>query len=122
MARNEGTSNGNEAEDSLEAIFRLQREYVGMLDLTRYPNELEKRISAICVAIIHEAVELQRVTSWKWWKKFEEFDVKHAKEELVDIWHFVVQASTELGMDPTDILQAYKTKNEVNRERQRVGY
>ncbi|MFB3043568.1 MAG: dUTPase [Nitrososphaerales archaeon] len=122
MVRTKIETDGNEGGDSLEAIFQLQREYVGMLDLQRYPTEVEKRISSLCVAIIHEAVELQRMTSWKWWKKVEEFDIDHAKEELVDLWHFIVQASAELGMGPSDILHEYRRKNEVNRERERKGY
>ena len=122
MAETKNETNGNQGEDSLETIFRMQSEYVGILDLKRYPNEVDKRISSLCMAIIHEAVELQRLTSWKWWKKAEEFDIEKAKEELVDIWHFVVQASVELGMGPFDILKEYRKKNEINRERERRGY
>jgi dimeric dUTPase (all-alpha-NTP-PPase superfamily) len=48
---------------------------------------------------------LQRLTAWKWWKKPVEFDRKAAKEELIDIWHFLVQASIELGMDPAEIVE-----------------
>ena len=40
-----------------------------MMNLDRYPNDTEGRISALCTAMIHEAVELQRTTNWKWWKK-----------------------------------------------------
>ena len=45
-----------------------------------------------------------------------------AREELIDIWHFVVQASLELDLTPDDIVSEYKKKNEINRERQRNGY
>ena len=38
---------------------------------------------------MHEAVELQRTTNWKWWKTPTEFDQNEAREELIDIWHFV---------------------------------
>lgn len=93
-----------------------------MMDLSRYPRTTEGRISALSTAIIHEAVELQRLTSWKWWKKPKPFDSAAAKEELIDIWHFVVQASIELGMGPEDILEEYKKKNKVNRDRQTSGY
>lgn len=92
------------------------------MDLSRYPQSAEDRIAALSTAIIHEAVELQRLTNWKWWKKPTPFDSAAAKEELIDIWHFVVQASIELGMGPEDILQEYKKKNKVNRDRQTSGY
>jgi dimeric dUTPase (all-alpha-NTP-PPase superfamily) len=82
----------------------------------------EERISALCTAIIHEAVELQRLTNWKWWKKMMEFDENEAKEELIDIWHFVVDASIELGMMPQDILDEYLEKNQINKDRQKNRY
>ena len=108
--------------DTLETIFSMQKELAGMMDLSRYPSQEEGRVSALCTAIIHEAVELQRLTSWKWWKRPAPFDSNAAREELIDIWHFVVQASIELGMTPSDILEEYRKKNNVNRDRQRSGY
>lgn len=108
--------------DHLKSIFALQKGLSEMMSLDRYPDDSEGRISALCTAIIHEAVELQRLTNWKWWKKPTTFDKKEAKEELIDIWHFVVQASLELDLTPDDILKEYKRKNEINRERQSNGY
>jgi dimeric dUTPase (all-alpha-NTP-PPase superfamily) len=108
--------------DSLEIVFSMQRELTSMMDLSRYPNSVEGRVSALSTAIIHEAVELQRLTSWKWWKRPTAFDSTAAKEELIDIWHFVVQASIELGMSPSDIVEEYSKKNVVNRNRQTSGY
>ena len=100
----------------------MQKDLAGMMDLSRYPESAEGRVSVLSTAIIHEAVELQRLTSWKWWKKPAQFDSAAAREELIDIWHFVVQASIELGMTPADILEEYKKKNKVNRDRQTSGY
>lgn len=109
-------------EDRLDSIFALQKGLENMMNLTRYPSDVEGRITALCTAIIHEAVELQRTTNWKWWKKPIKFNEEEAKEELIDIWHFVVQASLELKLTPDDILEEYKRKNEINRDRQRNGY
>jgi dimeric dUTPase (all-alpha-NTP-PPase superfamily) len=99
-------------DDRLEKIFQLQK---GLSDS-------EGRVSALCTAIMHEAVELQRTTNWKWWKTPTAFNESEAREELIDIWHFVVQASLELNLTPDDIVDEYKRKNEINRERQRKGY
>jgi dimeric dUTPase (all-alpha-NTP-PPase superfamily) len=109
-------------DDTLEAIFSMQKELASTMDLSRYPTSAEGRVSALSTAIIHEAVELQRLTSWKWWKKPTSFDSRAARVELIDIWHFVVQASIELGMTPADVLDEYKKKNKVNRDRQTSGY
>ena len=108
--------------DRLDLIFALQKGLADMMNLDRYPKDTEGKVAALCTAIIHEAVELQRTTNWKWWKKPVSFNKDEAKEELIDIWHFVVQASLELGLTPKDILDEYQRKNEINRERERSGY
>lgn len=109
-------------DDTLSEIFRMQKEFVSMMKQNRFPQTKEERISNLCTAIIHEAVELQRLTNWKWWKRPVKFDEDKAREELIDIWHFVVHASIELGMEPTEILNEYRRKNMINRERQVNGY
>jgi len=109
-------------EDKLEEIFSLQKGLTEMMNLDRYPNDVEGRVAALCTAMIHEAVELQRTTNWKWWKKPTEFNQAEAKEELIDVWHFLIQASLELELTPDDILKEYQRKNEINRQRQKDGY
>ena len=109
-------------EDRLDSIFSMQKGLENMMNLDRYPKDTEGKVSALCTAIMHEAVELQRTTNWKWWKTPTEFDEKEAKEELIDIWHFVIQASLELNLTPEDILKEYERKNEINRQRQKDGY
>jgi dimeric dUTPase (all-alpha-NTP-PPase superfamily) len=109
-------------EDKLDSIFALQKGLENMMNLDRYPKDTEEKVSALCTAIMHEAVELQRTTNWKWWKTPTAFDEAEAREELIDIWHFVVQASLELNLTPEDILKEYERKNEINRQRQKDGY
>ena len=125
--------NENNNEDMLKTIFQKQKElhqtimtYSSSID-SQYSKKFlslsnEERISVLCTAIIHEAVELQRLTNWKWWRKMLEFDENQAKEELIDIWHFVVDASIELGMTPQNILDEYVKKNQINKDRQKNGY
>lgn len=108
--------------DVLEEIFTLQKKLAKMMKEDRYPKDIEGRISSLCTAIIHETVELQRTTNWKWWKTPTGFNQEEAREELIDIWHFVVQASLELGLNPSDILNEYKKKNKINIKRQKTGY
>jgi len=110
------------SEDRLQMIFSLQKGLAEMMNLDRYPKDVEGRVAALCTAIIHESIELQRTTNWKWWKKPTKFNEVEAREELIDIWHFVVQASIELKLSPDDILGEYKRKNEINRERQKNDY
>jgi dimeric dUTPase (all-alpha-NTP-PPase superfamily) len=108
--------------DVLETIFKLQKELARITTPTRYPQVKEERISLLATAMIHEAIELQRLTNWKWWKKPTKFDETRAKEEVIDLWHFLVQTSIELGMTPKEILDEYLRKNQINKERQEKGY
>ena len=109
-------------DDKLDSIFSLQKGLTNMMNLDRYPQSTEDRVSALCTAIIHESIELQRTTNWKWWKTPTQFNEDEAREELIDIWHFVIQASIELNLTPDEILGEYKRKNEINRQRQKDGY
>jgi len=109
-------------DDILNNIFQLQKDYTSILELNRYPKDKEERISALCTAIIHETIELQSLTSWKWWKQSSTFNQTLAKEKFIDIWHFVVQASIKINMSPKDILNEYKRKNKINHMRQKQGY
>lgn len=108
--------------DRLDVIFDMQKDLASMMKPGRYPQGVEERVSALCTAIIHEVIELQRTTNWKWWKTPTQFNETEAKEELIDIWHFVIQASIELGLTPDDIITEYRNKNEINKNRQRTGY
>ena len=60
--------NDESKDDILKQIFQLQKDYTSLLKLDRYPKKQDERISVLCTAIIHETIELQRLTSWKWWK------------------------------------------------------
>lgn len=110
------------AMDKLDRLLKLQRELSIELASERYPCTMEQRISFLCLALIHESVELQRLTNWKWWKRPREFDVENAKGELIDMWHFLLQASIELGMTADDILQYYMQKYEINKFRRKSNY
>jgi len=109
-------------EDKLDSIFAMQKSLADMMNLDRYPKDTEGKVSALCTAIMHEAVELQRTTNWKWWKTPTKFNEAEAREELIDIWHFVIQASLELNLTSDDILKEYERKNEINKQRQKDGY
>ena len=116
------TQNNPKSDDILKKIFQMQQDYTSLLKLDRYPVSLDEKISVLCTAIIHETIELQRLTSWKWWKNPVPLNQELAKEELIDIWHFVVQASMELELTPEDILKEYERKNQINRQREATGY
>lgn len=108
--------------DKLEKLIEMQRNLAGVLASPRYPSKTEERISYLCTAITHESIELQRLTNWKWWKTPTEFDLEEAKEELIDIWHFILQATIELDMTADDVVKYYSKKNKINKKRKKMNY
>ena len=112
----------NQYQDMLEKIFEEQKKLVEYLEVDRYPKKTDERVSALMTAIVHEAIELQDLTSWKWWKRPSGFEIELAQTELIDILHFVIQAAMESRMTPQKVLEEYMNKNYINRERKRSGY
>ena len=108
--------------DKLEKLIEMQRNLASVLASSRYLSKTEDRISLLCTAITHEAIEFQRLTNWKWWKKPTEFDSEEAKEELIDIWHFVLQATIELDVTADDVVKYYSKKNKINKKRKKMNY
>ncbi len=80
------------------------------------------RIFMICSALLHETVELQRETNWKWWKTNKELEMDKIQEEVIDLWHFLIQLSIESGLNPTSLVERYIKKNKENLNRQKKGY
>ena len=73
-------------------------------------------------AMSQEIAELIDSVPWKWWAKYQEFDLQNARVEVVDLFHFIISLGQVLGMDAADIHNLYMQKNRVNFERQDSGY
>jgi dimeric dUTPase (all-alpha-NTP-PPase superfamily) len=80
------------------------------------------RVFMLSTALVHEAIELQRETNWKWWKKESTVSKEKIHGEIIDIWHFLIQISIESGLDSKKIVEKYIEKNEENLKRQLKGY
>lgn len=114
-----------EKNDSLGQIFNAYTQYHDEYFKEKFDNkfpELDQKVDKLCTAIIHEATELQRLTSWKWWKQPVQFNTEKAKEELIDIFHFVLAIAIFLGMTPQTFTYEFMKKLNVNVDRQRNGY
>ena len=109
--------------DKLDALFELQMMLADKCTRNEYDEKtVDGKVSLLCTAMIHEVVELQRETNWKWWKTPVEFNLSNAKEELIDVLHFVIQCAIEMDMTPDEIVKVYKSKHEENVRRQEDGY
>jgi dimeric dUTPase (all-alpha-NTP-PPase superfamily) len=128
---NEKESNIQE-KDKLEVLFDKQNDLFKK-ELGSTENKMKSlyeikepfdgyRIFMLSSALLHEAVELQRETNWKWWKSKSKTNKDKIQEEIVDIWHFLIQVSIEAGLDPKTLTEKYTEKNRENIKRQENGY
>ncbi len=110
----------NNTIDKLEILFDLQNtfdEYIREKRSLDYSNK-EEWVQKICTAIITEACELNDACNWKWWKNKKKIDWDNVKEEIIDLWHFLISVSLKVGLKPRDIVNHYIDKNLENYNRQ----
>lgn len=113
--------------DKQNELFKKQLENIAAVNKMRNLYEIKEpfdgyRIFMLSTALLHEAVELQRETNWKWWKKETKTDIDKVQEEIIDIWHFVIQVTIEAGLDSKKLIEKYMEKNRENLARQERGY
>ena len=142
----DGPDKVGEIKDKLEYLFEMQKSLITQdYDSTKIKNsekipvdnnpenkmkklyEMKEpfsgyRIFMISSALVHEAIELQRETNWKWWKKDKTVDNEKLQEEIIDLWHFLLQLSIESGFEPQTLISKYMKKNKENTGRQIRGY
>jgi len=106
--------------DKLEMLFDLQNtfdEYIKEKRNLDYSNK-EYWIQQMCRCIITEACELNDATNWKHWKNKKDIDWNNVKEEIIDLWHFLISISIKVGLKSEDIINQYINKNIENYNRQ----
>ena len=97
-------------ENKMKKLYEMEEPFLGY------------RIFMISSALVHEAIELQRETNWKWWKKDKAIDNEKLQDEVIDLWHFLIQLSIEAGFEPQTLISKYIEKNKENTGRQLRGY
>jgi dimeric dUTPase (all-alpha-NTP-PPase superfamily) len=112
-------------QDKLEQIFQLQDQLnrrIGINAAALTDEEQVQWVLNYTRAMSQEIAELVDSVPWKWWAKYQKFDVQNARVEVVDLFHFLVSIAQVLGMGADDVYQAYVKKNQVNHQRQDSGY
>ncbi len=111
--------------DKLEEIFEMQYELnkrIGIDSANMSDEDKIKWTLNYSRALSQENCELVDSLPWKWWAKYQNFDIQNARVEVVDMLHFLVSMAQVLGMTAEDFYQAYTKKNKVNHNRQDSGY
>ena len=117
----------------LKEMFEIQeksQEYLGTWDKIDGSPEMEQKfINQMILACQEEIVEIMRETAYKnpefvefGWKKGQGWNQENFKEEIIDLWHFVMNLALVSGMKSEEFYERYKKKNEKNIERWNGDY
>jgi dimeric dUTPase (all-alpha-NTP-PPase superfamily) len=115
----------NAVPDKLAELFRMQESLnarIGVHTAGMSEAEQTKWVLNYTRAMTQEIAELTDSVPWKWWAKYQKFDLQNARVEVVDLFHFLISLAQTLGMSADDVFAAYVKKNEVNFKRQDTGY
>ncbi len=111
--------------DKLETMFNMQQslnERIGVRTAGMDEAQQTQWVLNYSRAMSQELAELIDSVPWKWWAKYQKFDMQNARVEVVDLLHFLISLAQTLGMSADDVFQKYMKKNEVNVQRQESGY
>jgi dimeric dUTPase (all-alpha-NTP-PPase superfamily) len=114
-----------EKPDQFRELFRMQKalnERIGVKTDSMDQEQQVRWLLNYCRAMTQEIAELTDSVPWKWWAKYQKFDLQNARVEVVDLFHFLISAAQVLGMTADDVFTAYTKKNAVNFQRQESGY
>ncbi|MDR1456586.1 MAG: dUTPase [Puniceicoccales bacterium] len=117
--------NENCTGDMWKHMFILQKELGKRLGVCPETFSNAERITWVLNytrALQQEVAELIDSLPWKWWAKYQKFDLQNARVEVVDLLHFLLAIAQALGMSSEDVYNAFLKKNAVNHARQDSGY
>ena len=118
--------------DKLDLMLKRQaelQEHLGVTSKLRTKADEQKYINQMLLAIHEETVEIMRETAYKnpdyvefGWKKNQVFNSEGFKNELADLFHFVLNLVLISKMTSDELFTRYMDKNQENHERKNGGY
>lgn len=108
----------------MQGLFDLQLKFQARVRKERdykYMPWIE-HVRLMFIGIITEACEVLEETNWKPWKKHRLINDEKLKEEIIDLWHFVINLTIASDMNAREVIKRFKEKNKVNIKRQEDKY
>jgi len=103
----------------LQKAFELQATFRERMRVERGINWTEEQwMLQFLTCIIDEVGEVRAELNWKHWKNRFEPNMDNVKDEVVDIWIFLIELTMSAGMDPTELEQRFLAKTQENHDRQ----
>ena len=111
---------------ALQAMLDLQTQFQTRLGVLYGDTQYIMNHILYAEAEMHEMLrELEGFKSWKTYDWSPDEAAEHlaaAKEEFIDMLHFIWNVALALGLDSDEIIQIYADKNITNHLRQDNGY
>lgn len=105
--------------DKLDDIFALQKRLDDRIISDRnIEKSRDEWVRDLTIAMEDEISEVRAEINWKWWKNPKEVDEDALKEEVIDLWHFLVSLSQKVGLTAEEVGRIYHEKNAENQARQ----
>jgi len=118
--------------DMLQQLFERQQVLQKRYNVQFPFDSLKQRqefINLNILACINELNESLQETAWKnpeyilgGWKRGQVINIENFKNELIDVWHFVINLSLVSGMTAKELFNRFLFKNNENHGRQDRGY
>ena len=107
-------------DDKLDVIFSLQNALDREIEQRRGLEGISRDewLQKDAIAIFVELGELLCEVNYKWWKNKKPVNEDAAREELVDVLHFLISMCIRMGMTADDLYNGYVSKNKENFDRQ----
>jgi dimeric dUTPase (all-alpha-NTP-PPase superfamily) len=107
--------------DKLDEMFEMQKTL--QIRLGNQPMLFDQRnFELMYIGCITELCEMIENTAWKPWKKSAVTNEENLKQEIIDLWHFVINITMCSGVNPELLFKMFCEKNEINNRRQNNGY
>lgn len=105
--------------DILTEMYEMQRDLDHrIINERRVDKTVDEWVIGLTIAMESEIDEIRREVNWKWWKNPKPIDREALQGEVIDMWHFLLALSREVGLSPADIHRIYMEKNAENHARQ----
>ena len=115
--------------DMLSQIVKKQMEFQVILKskLPVFTEDIYKKenidnLVFQLLGMFDEVSEALACIPWKPWKINQRLDINSFREELMDIFHFLINCCIYVGMSSEDIFKEFMRKNKINVQRQKDGY
>lgn len=107
--------------DKLDTLFYLQRKLQERLG-QKYLEFDNEHFNLMFIGAITELCEMLENSKWKPWKKSSINNIKEIQNELIDVWHFIINLSLACNLDTETLVKKFIEKNKENNRRQKNGY